>query len=230
MAKFHDRLKELKDEKGVTQTQMAKDLGIKLQTLSYYINNREPNFDLLCKMADYFDVTTDYLLGRTDYKTALTAGVGEILGLRNDVIDKVFEYSRKYETAFSYLLLDNEFEYLLCNLDSYADSAGKAKYSNRINNIIDKLDVAENFEAILAMSDFSRRRDGIIEQLHDTLTFIADRYTKFRMQIFESQSDDEFTKVVISELNDKLEALSKSKNVITDIRNKLEEGVKNGDD
>lgn len=82
MSKFHDRLEELKDEKGNTQTKIAEDLGISPQTLSYYFNGREPNYDLLCDIADYFNVSTDYLLGmdvyrnKEDKKTALSLSNG----------------------------------------------------------------------------------------------------------------------------------------------------------
>lgn len=58
-----DKLKELRGK--MTQEQIAKKLGLNRQTYRNYENgDRQPDFDTLTKMADYFGVTIDYLLGR----------------------------------------------------------------------------------------------------------------------------------------------------------------------
>jgi len=62
--KFHERLNKLKNVKGDTQSNIAKAIGVTPQLLSYYFNGREPNYEILCKLADYFSVSLDYLLGR----------------------------------------------------------------------------------------------------------------------------------------------------------------------
>ena len=69
MAEFYERLSLLREEKGLNKTEMAKRLGIPVSTYSNYeCGNREPNFTLAEKNADYFNVTTDYLLGRPEKK------------------------------------------------------------------------------------------------------------------------------------------------------------------
>lgn len=51
--------------KGITQKQLAEDLGVPYQRISYLENgHRDPKAEDLIKLADYFGVTTDYLLGR----------------------------------------------------------------------------------------------------------------------------------------------------------------------
>ncbi len=68
MTKFATRLKELRVIRGKTQRQMAMYLGIIDSAYQRYeYGGREPNFDTVIKIADYLSVTTDYLLGRTDY-------------------------------------------------------------------------------------------------------------------------------------------------------------------
>ena len=53
--------------KGISQKELADVLGVKQNTVSEYEHNvRQPNYDLLVQIADFFDVTTDYLLGRND--------------------------------------------------------------------------------------------------------------------------------------------------------------------
>ena len=56
----------LRKEKGMSQKQAAADLGISQALLSHYEKGiRECGLDFLVKTAEYYDVTTDYLLGRT---------------------------------------------------------------------------------------------------------------------------------------------------------------------
>lgn len=67
MTKFKERLKELRNEKGLTQLQLASKLKVDFRTISNWENGvRKPDIEALVTIADYFDVSTDYLLGRID--------------------------------------------------------------------------------------------------------------------------------------------------------------------
>lgn len=67
MSKFYERLKDLRNEKNVSQKTVANALGISITCYAGYEQGyREPDLKTLVRLADYFDVTTDYLLGRTD--------------------------------------------------------------------------------------------------------------------------------------------------------------------
>ena len=69
MKKFNERLRELREENNLTQTNLAKELLIDQRSLSFYeIGKYEPNLDTLKRIAIYFNVSTDYLLGLTDNK------------------------------------------------------------------------------------------------------------------------------------------------------------------
>lgn len=60
------RIKELRKAKNITQLKMAMDLNMSQNTISRYENGeREPGLKELVQIADYFDVSVDYLLGRT---------------------------------------------------------------------------------------------------------------------------------------------------------------------
>lgn len=62
------RLRELRTNAKKTQEDMAKYLGVTRQGYGNYENEiTEPDNNTLLKLADYFDVSTDYLLGRTDF-------------------------------------------------------------------------------------------------------------------------------------------------------------------
>ena len=62
-------LKELRQEKGDTQSDIAKALNISQKAYSYYERGeREPSIDMLIQISNYFNVTVDYLLGREKSK------------------------------------------------------------------------------------------------------------------------------------------------------------------
>lgn len=73
MSQFSERFRQLKDEKGVTLKEISEALNISSPNLSYYMKGREPNYDVLIQIADYFKVTTDWLIGRSDVRTSITA-------------------------------------------------------------------------------------------------------------------------------------------------------------
>jgi transcriptional regulator with XRE-family HTH domain len=61
------RLNELRKSRGESQNILADYLGVARATYSRYeTGDREPDFATLQRLADFYDVTTDYLLGRTD--------------------------------------------------------------------------------------------------------------------------------------------------------------------
>ena len=64
---FHETLATLRREKGMSQRQVAARLGISQALLSHYENGaREPGLDFVCRVCEYYGVTADYLLGRSD--------------------------------------------------------------------------------------------------------------------------------------------------------------------
>ena len=68
MTKFPMRLKEIRKKRGKTQAEVAEYLGFKsLRGYQLYEEGKnEPSLERLSALADFFGVTTDYLLGRTD--------------------------------------------------------------------------------------------------------------------------------------------------------------------
>ncbi|WP_408954766.1 helix-turn-helix domain-containing protein [Natroniella sp. ANB-PHB2] len=63
------RLKELRKDKKITQEQLANKLGITRGSVGLYEQGkRSPDNEMLSKIADFFDVSVDYLLGRTEQR------------------------------------------------------------------------------------------------------------------------------------------------------------------
>ncbi|MGL5755433.1 MAG: helix-turn-helix domain-containing protein [Paraclostridium sp.] len=96
------RLKELRKEKGYTLEQMSKDLNTTKVTLSRYENGtREPKSDTLNQLSNYFNVSIDYLFGKTDKRDPKTKD--EII----DVKKAIEEIKDELENSNS-LMFDGE--------------------------------------------------------------------------------------------------------------------------
>lgn len=66
------RIKDLRREKDLLQKDLANELKLSQQTISLYESGkREPDYKTLDTIAKFFDVTIDYILGRTDIKNGV---------------------------------------------------------------------------------------------------------------------------------------------------------------
>lgn len=101
--KFHEILRKERTSLGLNQVEFAKIFNVTKQTVSNWENgNRNPDSATLSKMADYFEVTVDYLLGRTDKRqetkkeinatTAAAHRLGDIEDLPDEAIDQLNDY------------------------------------------------------------------------------------------------------------------------------------------
>lgn len=64
---FSERLVQLRKEKNITQRQLANELNLsEVGIQNYEGERRKPAYDALIALADYFDVSLDYLVGRSD--------------------------------------------------------------------------------------------------------------------------------------------------------------------
>lgn len=67
MFSFASHLKTLRQSRGITQKQLAIETNTSERGIqNYELSVRKPTYDILIALADYFDVSIDYLVGRTD--------------------------------------------------------------------------------------------------------------------------------------------------------------------
>jgi|GEM_PF-6743541 len=82
---FATRLRGLMDKRNITHQELADKLGVSRQAVSwYYFGKRQPNFEKLIEISEFFDVSTDYLLGVSKFRN-----YDEIKEIKESV--KVFE-------------------------------------------------------------------------------------------------------------------------------------------
>lgn len=97
-----ERIKELRKSSKMTQVDLAKKLGITKGTVSTWeTGNRTPGFDALNFMCDLFEVSLDYLMGRTDNNT-----YREITDADIEFMDKIAVEEDITEYALKYARLD----------------------------------------------------------------------------------------------------------------------------
>lgn len=109
---FKDRLRSLRKEKKITQSELAKHMNIAISTISMYEKgNRNPDLETLKIIADYFNVDTDYLLGRSpvklkydfslyqknynDYEILESSSIEEINGIDNVLMKEAIDESNE---------------------------------------------------------------------------------------------------------------------------------------
>ncbi|MBR1390387.1 MAG: helix-turn-helix transcriptional regulator [Lachnospiraceae bacterium] len=81
-----DKIRGLLEENRMTQKDLANVLHISASTLNGYINKgKEPDYELLVRLATYFETSTDYLLGVSNIRSAsnqpLSSAEGELIGI-----------------------------------------------------------------------------------------------------------------------------------------------------
>lgn len=104
---MESRIKVLREKSGIIQEILAAELGITQQMLSKYEKDVTViKVDILKKLAEYFNVTTDYLLGLSDVKRDLTGQIkfNETLDAYYDMIE-VYKKLDKYDQELIWSLL-----------------------------------------------------------------------------------------------------------------------------
>ena len=95
---MENRIKSLREKRGLIQELLATELGITQQMLSKYERDSSIiKVDVLKKLAGYFNVTTDYLLGLSDVKRDLTGQIRI-----NETIDEYYDLIEVYKRLDKY--------------------------------------------------------------------------------------------------------------------------------
>lgn len=93
---FHNRLKSLRESHRLSQVDLANALGVTKQSISNWENdNIQPSIEMLVRIANYFHVKTDYLLGLDDHNYIYVSGLTiEQITHIQQIIDDIIEASK----------------------------------------------------------------------------------------------------------------------------------------
>lgn len=119
------RIKELRKKRGLMQQRLASELGITQQMLSKY--ERDVTLikvDVLKKIAKYFNVTTDYLLGVSDVKRDLQRQM-----IMNEILDEYYDLVEVYKELDPY---DQEMIWSIIQVDKRTSDRRKSDNSTAV--------------------------------------------------------------------------------------------------
>lgn len=136
---FGKTIYALRKKKNVTQDEMAAELGVTAAAVSKWENGYTlPDILMLCALADYFDVTTDELLGRhTNWKYAVIAAQTRELGKKMEALAKQYGIFTKaiyeqYPEAVAAAKADSTVSYLLVG---YRETLKEEDWEEDISNL-----------------------------------------------------------------------------------------------
>ena len=122
---LQDLLAEVKETRGISLHEVARASGVPSGSISAYQNaEKEAGIEKLSKLADYFEVSTDFLLGRSTDKEG-NADVMEVekrLGLCEGAQTNLMYHPGVSMQLVNFLLCDNDFYRLLACLNGYASA------------------------------------------------------------------------------------------------------------
>ncbi len=102
--RFARILQDLREDRDISRKDLALALNISVSTLGMYEQGRrEPNIDMLIKMADYFDVSIDFLVGRS-FKNENNELLVEALHIKN----KIDKLPQGYKNIIDFMLNTKE--------------------------------------------------------------------------------------------------------------------------
>lgn len=157
--KLSEKLKLLREEKGMTQEQVCSELGIGIQSLRNYENTsieRIPNTIQLKMLKEFYNVTYEYLLDDTcENRTNESVDIGKKLKLSDKAIENIIDIqyvnNRIPEELRKGLVLDSVspiiFSNWLENIDLKEFTALLEEY-RRLNNIMENIQYFYNIESI----------------------------------------------------------------------------------
>ena len=132
---FGERLRDLREKRGLTQAQLAKELNISRAALGYYEGGRAPNIDTLDLAATYFNVPLDYLMGRTSASQKENIPICNDLGITEKSVENLRAIKASQLNA-NLLLEKNDFKDIvkhLCEIERL--EMAKRYYDTVINPI-----------------------------------------------------------------------------------------------
>lgn len=188
---FHERLKLLLEESGHNQVWLAKTLGFSTPSVNGWTQDSEPSFSTLCKIAELFDVTTDYLLGITESKSTNFSlrACAQITGLSDEAIFSLLSVYRgilgttdSYQIESISALLENH--ELILTLDHFLRC--KSNYGEVFGN---------DLEATIDLLGIEKMLWELRERVKDDLSEIAIQDEEYRANQILKQFGEITTKL-----------------------------------
>ena len=234
LIKFGERLNHLRTEKGLSQEKIAQELGYSKGAISFYeLGKRNPDIAFLDTAANYFGVSTDYLLGRTPNRTTDTdlKSVCEYTRLSEKAITNIKQLNNTDLDIFNIMCESEDFYNWVNNIASYVNSCWLKMVAAKCyrNQKIEQQDGEKYVEIMKEAEKFSRCcRLSIDEQAASLLLYVA----VIKVCVDLDITVDEYKELLSIaskysniEIEDSIPAY---KELISELQNKIKDGDPNG--
>lgn len=185
---FSERLLKLRENNHYKRQKVADDIGISRASLEYYEKGqRLPDIEILAKIADYYNVSADYLLGRSEAKVlnADIQSIAERTGLSDTALERLSgSFSQKYND----MLNDETMQEVIKEVDGFEENIRSVirDYSEAANRIIEAylLDMAVLLAALKKDSSIISSNPAFILESNRGIQAIADKLRVHKNVIF----------------------------------------------
>jgi len=242
---FPTTLRKELDDNNISQLTLSKKVGIARQTISLYCTGQSyPDTNTLSKIADFFDVSTDYLLGRTKVKSKKIEmrSICDYTGLSEKALYKLIVFSRHCNALFNECvseIIANDYFYKFIEsiiktieLEQWIseDFEGAKLYTNNMEEIYrDGVDYAPSYFEI-NLSDVARHQTEVFTRLliEDTINNV----TKIsRNKYAESYKKTHEMNESLNRLNNKIRSIvQQNKDSDNETMKKLQSFIENNID
>lgn len=141
MYNIKDRIKELRKEKGLTQEELAKMLGLsaKSNIANYENGANAPSDEVKLKMCEIFGCTMDYLMGKSEFKTDKENFDNYMINQNKlTILKTIYEYHQEY--VIPCCLKEKDIDYIV-ELLSNVTGQNKKETKEKINSYVNSFDV-----------------------------------------------------------------------------------------
>ena len=164
-----ERINKLLSDSKKTQKELAAVLSVTENTISYYVNGkRTPNIEQLIVIAQYFETTTDYLLGRTENKTVdiELQAISEFTGLHEKSIELLHYFVKECKTD-----QESDYRFNKLSIDFINYLFTEYSRSGKCEDFTDLLDLVYLYSSLKNNNDDYKFRDYSDEEMKEKIEY-----------------------------------------------------------
>jgi transcriptional regulator with XRE-family HTH domain len=190
LSTFANRFKKLREERGLSQSDLAKELNISRGSVSFYENgSRSPDIKVLADICNYFHVSSDWLIGISSVKSPSIEirAIGAVTGLTEDAINALVKNQHsKFEkndlVNFTNILLESKHIVFLAKMFKEI----KRLYSTLLEDIKSEK-LSDDIETAKEKVRIRAELDNDIAAIYGSSVNITRAYKNFEYSLFEIQ-------------------------------------------
>lgn len=195
-----NRIKELREERNITQDELAQIINVKRQTINQWEHGeRSLKTEAIIKLARFFGVTCDYLIGVSDYKSFQMADIGRDTGLKENVIKNIINLQKVSEPEKDYIIT----KFIRENNGKYNKKTINEKISSLENMRHEKLNILlsdEKFISILCGIIYLYIRKEEAENIQKVYEKLPDKIKNYHSLRYRYVPEDNEVENLIKEL------------------------------